>query len=396
MTQTTDILIAGGGLGGISLALLLAAHTDYTVTVVEAHNLPEPSDEPFTPSFDARKIALSQGSLAVYESVGLLDELLANSADITTVDVSTKGYFGRTQIRADEEGVPRLGATIESRRLGRLLLTAAHQADAITLLSPRKITAAKRLEAGYAVTLDDDSQYQCRLLVAADGARSTTRDLLGISVHHHDTGEAALVLNATTNQPHNGIAYERFLDTGPLAFLPMSDERMAVVWTGAKALIDELAALSGDDFMARLAPEAELLHLSLSTPGKRAQYPLITSQSTAQVIPHAVIVGNAAHSLSPVAAQGLNLTLRDLDCLVRHIKAADNPGDLAVLEAYLAERETDQALVARFSGSLSRLFSTRFAPVAHGRQLGLVALSMFPGLRHRFARRAMGLTGDRS
>lgn len=398
MTTQTDILIVGGGLAGASLALLLCQRTSFSVTLVEAVTLPPADTTPFTPSFDARSSALSQGSLLTYAKLGLLDEILANAASIARVDVSTRGYLGKTELRADEEGVERLGAVIENRRLGRILLNAVRQQPRIQLLFPHKLTTATRLTDGYGVILDDGSELACRLLVVADGAYSKTRELLGIAAHHADSGEAALVLNVAlaAGCDHQGVAYERFLDSGPLAFLPQTDARMAVVWTGKKAFVDELAALSDDAFLQRLQTQAAPLNIAVSGIGERVHYPLITTHSAAQAIPFAVVVGNAAHTLHPVAAQGFNLTLRDLDCLADCLAAADAPGELALLEQYVQARQTDQALIGRASSLLLEAFRVQFAPFAHARQLGLMALSVLPNLRSRFARRAMGLTATDS
>jgi 2-octaprenyl-6-methoxyphenol hydroxylase len=389
----TDILIVGGGLAGASLALLLCRQTNFSVTLVEAVNLPPADTTPFTPSFDARSSALSQGSLLIYERLGLLDDILANAAPISLVDVSTRGYLGRVELRAEEAGVPQLGAVIENRRLGRILLNAVHQQPRIRLLFPHRVTAAARQTDGYVVTLDDGSELACRLLVVADGARSQTRELLGIAAHHEDSGEAALVLNVAlaVGCEHQGRAWERFLDTGPLAFLPQTDNRVAVIWTGKKVFVDELAALPDEAFLARLQEQATMLGLHVSALGERVHYPLVTTHSAAQAIPFAGVVGNAAHTLHPVAAQGFNLTLRDLDCLAACLAGANHPGELALLEGYVQQRQIDQALIGRASGFLLDVFRVRFAPFAHARQLGLLAMSVLPGLRSRFARRAMGV-----
>lgn len=394
---TTDILIAGGGLAGASLALLLAERTDFTITLVEAANLPAVSEAPLTPSFNARSTALSQGSLQIYQQLGMLEALLAEAGLIRQVDVSTRGYLGQTRLRAEEVDEPQLGAVIENRYLGKLLLQRIHDCDAINLLVANKVTAARRLESGYQVTLAAGEELSCRLLVVADGARSSTRELLGIAAHHEDTGEAALVVNVKLKAAHQGIAYERFLDTGPLAFLPLSGEtkqsedRMTVVWTGKKVLIDELMELSDANFMARLQEQARLLKLPIEMLGKRSNYPMILTQSTAQCSPFAVVVGNAAHTLHPVAAQGFNLTLRDLDCLSQCLVGEAHPGKLSVLNGYLRQRESDQSLIKRASGQLPDLFRVSFPPFAHARQLGLVALATMPTLRQSFTRRAMGL-----
>lgn len=395
----SDIVIVGGGLAGASLAQLLGQQTKFSVTLVEAFTLPAEDAPTLAADFDARSTALTAGSLDIYQQLGLLDDLLAESADITLVDVSIRGYLGRTQLKAEEVQRSRLGACIESRRLGRLLLDSVRRQGNTRLLSPHKVTQLVRLDDGYRVVLDDATELRCRLLVVADGARSTTRGLLGIAGHHDDSGEAALTLNVALNGSHQGQSFERFLDSGPLAFLPLppaSDgdaERMTVVWTGKRELIDELMALSGDAFAQRLREQAALLDIDIQTLGKRASHPLVASHSAAQAIPFAVVVGNAAHALHPVAAQGFNLSLRDLDCLVSHLADAANPGDLDVLEAYVAERRLDQAIIGRASRWLPEIFRVRLAPFAHARQLGLVGMALLPGVRRAFTRRAMG-TGE--
>lgn len=391
--KKTDVLIVGGGLAGASLALLLCHHTDFSVTVVEAADLPLPPIEPLTTSFNARSTALSQGSMLIYQKLGLHDSLMAAAASIMEVDVSTRGYLGQTRMTAAETGVAQLGAVVENRYLGRVLLDALYRQPRIALLSPCQVSGMTRCEDGYQVELNDGQSFFCRLLVAADGARSATREQLGIAAHHQDTGERAVVVNVALadDQPHQGVSYERFLETGPLAFLPLTDNRMTVVWTGKQAFVNELLALSDDDFLQQLQEQATLLGIKIARLGTRGHYPMILTQAAAQAIPFAVVVGNAAHALHPVAAQGFNLTLRDLDCLARCLEGRAHPGDLAVLEQYVRLREGDQALIREGSNLLLELFKVKFAPVAHARQAGLTGLSLLPGLRKAFARRAMGV-----
>lgn len=390
--EKTDILIAGGGLAGASLALLLCRYTDFSVTLVEAAPFAKPSNDPLTPSFDARKLALAASSLATFEQLGLLPQLLAQSADILEVDVSTKGHLGQVRLTSAEMQVPRLGAVIESRRLGRLLLDSVFAEPRIRVLAPERVEQLTRRTDGYEVRLKGGANWHCRLLVVAEGAQSTTRDLLGIAAHHQDTGEAALVLNVAVETAPDGVAFERFLPTGPLAFLPLPEQRLAVVWAGKQAEVQRLAALDDAAFLAALQTEAEPLGIHIASLGQRAHYPLVTSHSAAQAIPHAVVVGNAAHALHPVAAQGFNLSLRDLDTLAQTLAGASDPGELALLEQYVAARQSDQVSVGLASSGLLSLFRVQFAPFAHARQLGMMAFSLLPGLRRSFTRRAMGLS----
>ncbi|WP_111657657.1 FAD-dependent monooxygenase [Isoalcanivorax indicus] len=391
------IVIVGGGMAGLALALLWRRAGQPSVTLVEAAPLAE-GGALDTPSFDARSTALSAGSLALLASLGLEDTLLSRAASILSVDVSRRGRLGQTRIRAEEEGLPRLGAVVENRWLGQVLLEAARRDEGLRLIAPATVNSVRRQAGGYAVTLTHDSSpttLTCALLVAADGARSRVRDAMAISARHHDLGHDALIANVALGQAPAaaaGVAWERFLDTGPLALLPLPQARMALVWTGPRAFIDELAALDEAALLARLQGAFGEDRLGrFARIGERQRYPLILTEACAQYVPHGVVVGNAAHSLHPVAGQGFNLTLRDLARLADTLGDTGTPGDIALLQRYAEGRAADQALIRQASRWVPELFRVRFGPFAHTRQLGLVALDILPGLRSGFAARAMGL-----
>ncbi len=386
----SPVIIVGGGMAGLALALLLRHHGQPGVTLIEAVTLADNGD-PLTPSFDARSTALSAGSLNILERLGLAAPLLAQAAAIDIVDVSRRGRLGHARMVAAEEKLPRLGAVVENRWLGRVLLDAAAADQGIEVIAPMQVQSVRRLTLGYQVALPD-RELTCDLLVAADGAHSRVREWLGIPAHHDDTGHDALIANIGLSRSHQGIAWERFLDTGPLALLPLTGERMALVWTGTRAHIDRLAALPQDAFLDALHDAFGEDRLGAFTHmGERQRYPLVLTHASAQAVPHAVVVGNAAHSLHPVAGQGFNLTLRDLALLAHTLGGIKAPGDLSVLNRYVTARTADQALVSQASRWVPELFRVRFGPFAHTRQLGLVALDLWPGLRSAFAARAMGL-----
>lgn len=386
----TDVLIIGGGLAGAALALLLRRARELSVTLVEAAPLPPPNVTPFTPSFDARSTALSAGTLEILATLGIVAPLLEQAADIDLVHVSRRGRPGCARICAAEEGLERLGAVVENRWLGRVLLNAVHADAGIRLLAPARPERIRRTLQGYEVELEDGGRLACTLLVAADGARSRTRDALGIGARHDDTGHDAMIANVALTQPHRGQAFERFVDDGPLALLPMTANRCALIWTGPRNVVDDLYGLDDARLLARLQDQFGDRLGPLAAIGKRDRYPLILTSSHAQAIPHAVVVGNAAHTLHPVAGQGFNLTLRDLKTLADTLADAEEIGALAVLQRWAESREADQALIGRVSRWLPELFRTRFGPVSHVRQLGLIAFDLLPGARSAFARKAMG------
>lgn len=391
MSEPAGIVIVGGGMAGAALALLLRHRGEARVTLVEAVALPEADDAPMPPSFDARSTALAAGTLKAFDEIGVLEPLLEKATDIKTVHVSRQGRPGITRLRAEEEGVPRLGAVTENRWLGRVLLAAMRADPNIEIIAPDRVVALKRLESGHRVTLESGAERDAALLVVADGARSRTRERLGIAAHHDDSGHDALVANVLPGTPHEGMAYERFADRGPVALLPLTEDRMALVWTGARDFIGEMAALDDDAMLEALDGVFGSRMGHFQRIGQRHRYPLILTKAAAQAVPGAVVVGNAAHTLHPVAGQGFNLTMRDLILLADTVAGTDDPGDLARLRYWEEQRVGDQAAIASASRWLGELFRVRFGPFAHGRQLGLVAMDLFGGPRSVFARRAMGL-----
>lgn len=395
MSEPGAPLIVGGGMAGAALALLLRHHGAPAVTLVESHAMAA-GEAPDTPSFDARSTALSAGSLAILEELGLLDAVLENAAGIDTVHVSRRGRLGLARLTAEEQQLPRLGAVVENRWFGHVLLAAVERDPAITLRAPASLTGIRRTTDGYQATLDNGETgptetLHTPLLIAADGARSRTRDWLGISARHQDIGHDALIANLGLAEPHRGQAFERFLDEGPLALLPLPGERMALVWTGPRDQVDAWMALDDDAFLGALRERLGAAMPRLTRVGERARYPLVLSEACAQAVPFAAVVGNAAHTLHPVAGQGFNLTLRDLELLARRVGGEAEPGRLALLEQWAADRRVDQSQIGHASRWLPELFRVRQPLFAHSRQLGLLALDLLPTARQRFARRAMGL-----
>ena len=391
VSDKQPLVIVGGGMAGAMLALLLRRHGAGSVVLVESHPLTLPETPPLTPSFDARSTALSAGTLAVLDDLGLGLAIREHAAAIGTVHVSRQSRLGLTRMSAQEEGVDQLGVVVENRWLGFVLLGALFSDDAITVRAPYALSGIRRLEHGYQVSLSSGDTLHTPLLIAADGARSKTREWLGISARDHDTGHDALIANLSLASSHEGIAYERFLNEGPLAFLPLPDQRFALVWTGPREQVAQWMAMSEQDALAQLQARSPAGAPRLTGLGERQRYPLVLTESCAQVVPHGVVVGNAAHTLHPVAGQGFNLTVRDLQALASTVGGSDHPGSLRTLQAFASQREKDQALIGQASRWVPELFRVQHPLFAHSRQLGLVALDLLPGLRSGFAKRAMGL-----
>ncbi|KAF0804607.1 oxygenase [Alcanivorax xiamenensis] len=383
-------LIVGGGMAGALLALLLRHHGCPSVTLVESHPLPAEAP-PETPSFDARSTALSAGSLKVLEQLGLLAPLLERAASINEVHVSRQGRLGLTRMLAEEHRLPRLGAVVENRWLGYLLVSALYRDDAIEVRAPDGVEAARRVSDGYIAKFNDGGERHTPLLIAADGANSRTRDWLGITARQQDIGHDALIANVAVAEPHKGRAFERFLDDGPMALLPLPDQRMALVWTGPRDQVDAWMAMDDTQALDALHQRMGAAPPALTAIGERHRYPLVLTEACAQAVPFGAVVGNAAHTLHPVAGQGFNLSVRDLAALAEAVGGTAHPGELACLSRWQQARRADQAWVTQASRQLPEWFRVRQPLFAHSRQLGLLALDLLPGPRRDFARRAMGL-----
>lgn len=397
----TDVLIIGGGMVGVTLALLLAREPGLRITLVEAITLPDlkPGEPlPYRPSFDARNTALSRRTVATYRELGLWDELQTHATPIFQIHVSERGHFGMARLVASEENVESFGQVIENAWLGLVLLRALKACPNVTLMDGVKLTGIEPGEKSVTARLqrgDEAFAMTVPLLVAADGAQSVSREFLGVAAETTPYDQVAVVTTVATHMPHQNIAYERFTEHGPIAVLPLPEERRAIVWTlpagEEKALID----CSDEEFIARLQQAFGKRAGRFIKTAKRFAYPLALTVAHVQAMPRAVIIGNAAHSLHPVAGQGFNLCLRDCLALTQRLhkahRAGADLGDFSLLRDYEAAREQDQLNVIRFSDGIVRGFSNATPGLTLARNLGLVTFDLLPVAKQALARYAMGL-----
>lgn len=388
----TDILIAGGGMVGAALAVALNA-TGLRVTVVEA----VPPRANAQPSFDDRSTALAFTSRRILEALDVWPSIATAANPIERVHVSQQRRLGVTRLAAAEENLPALGYVVPNRVLGEALMGALEHASHVEFLAPARISAAQHEDDRISAVLESANagrQITSRLLIVADGARSPLREQLGIGARQWDYGQTAIVANIETELPHGNTAYERFTPEGPMALLPLDAKRMALVLVERSDVAGDVMALDDAAFLARVQRRFGERLGSLSRAGARAAYPLALVTAERQVASRAVILGNAAHSLHPIAGQGFNLSLRDVAVLAEVIAAnANDPGVADALDAYARWRRQDQRKVVAFTDLLNRLFGIPFGLAAHARGLGLLGMDLFPGARREFSRHAMGRAG---
>lgn len=384
------LAIVGGGLVGASLALALqqgAKARGWNIALIEPF---EPGSE-YQPSYDARSTALSYGTRLIYQRLGVWERIAERAEPITQIHVSDRGRAGATRLDASDQQVPALGYVVENAWIGHCLWQALDD-EAVTRHCPAEVEQMQAVAGGYRLTLTTGQVLDCDLAVLADGGRSALREQLGIAIKTTPYDQSALIANVTPGKPHGGQAFERFTDDGPMALLPLQDNRCALVWTRPEEDAARLAALPEAAFLDELQQAFGYRLGGFQQVGARHLYPLMLIEAEEQVRSGLVVLGNAAHSLHPIAGQGYNLSLRDTEALAAALLSGSAKlGDIGVLQAYHRRQRTDQWLTVGFSDRLTRLFAGSALVSVAGRNLGLLGLDLLPPAKAWFARQAMGL-----
>lgn len=390
-----DVLIVGGGMVGASLACALARRP-LRIGVVESF----PFGISAQPGYDDRSIALAYGTRRIFDGMGLWREIAAAATPIEQIHVSDRGHFGATRLRAGAYGFDALGYVAESRTLGRVFAATLAALPQVELICPARVKALETAPELVRVTIEQGAMERtvtARLVVGADGADSSVRRWSGIGAQRAEYGQSAIIANLTPERPHRNVAYERFTDSGPLALLPMSEGRCALVWTVRTEQRAEILALGDAEFLARLQLRFGSRLGRLYRIGARVAYPLALVRAQSYTTARLALIGNAAHTLHPIAGQGFNLGLRDVAALAEVVcdamAAGRDIGTRAVLGRYEEWRRRDQAHVLRATDGLVRLFSNDYAPLVAARTAGLVLVDLLPPVKRALMRRAMGLAG---
>lgn len=405
-----DVVIVGGGLVGASFACALVAKASAKTGAKPLRILvtePVAALQAST-SFDARSTALSYGSRCIYERLGLWQELGPLATPIKNIHVSDRGHFGAVRIDSAEMGVEALGYVAENQHLGVVLTAALDRAPTIDFLCPAVIDALQPRPDGMSVRIahGDGSvtEITAALVVLADGGKSILSERLGISGSVTHYGQKAIIANIAFEKSHDNVAFERFTDSGPLAVLPLTtqqgDHRGALIWTVAEDEADEILALPESLFLQQLQERFGYRLGQIEKVGARVAYPLSLAVAREQVRPGLVLLGNVAHTLHPVAGQGLNLALRDSEVLAELLAAAHadglSPGAMTVLQRYVDAQRRDQDATIDFSHYMTRLFSSGNPALIWARKFGLFSIDLIPAMKKTFARQAMGLAERRT
>jgi 2-octaprenyl-6-methoxyphenol hydroxylase len=386
-----DVAIVGGGLVGASLALALAP-TRRSVLLIEA----VAPDSAAQPSFDDRSSALGNGSRRILETIGVWPHLAGAVTPITSIHVSDAGHFGAARLEARELALAALGYVVPNRSIGAALWRALETAPVARRVGARVQAVELGADAARLAIVDAGGTTEtvhARVVVAADGAQSLVRGAAGIAAEVQDYHQVAIVANLEAERRSAGIAYERFTPTGPLALLPLTDGRYTVVWTLAPERAARMQDSAELDFVAELQRCLGWRIGRIRAVGRRATYPLALSRAQAMTGTRAVLVGNAAQALHPVAAQGFNLGLRDAAAVAELFAAAEDPGAVDVLADYARARTRDRRGMIAFTDGLVQLFALEHPALAALRNFGLAAFDMLPPAKRALARLSWGFGG---
>jgi 2-octaprenyl-6-methoxyphenol hydroxylase len=390
-----DVAIAGGGLAGASLALALS-RIPLRVALIEpaAPNAAAPA------AGDDRGMALSPASRRILAALEVWPVLDDSAMPIRRIHISEQGRFGVALLDAAMLNAEALGWTVAAGTLGRVLLDAVESAGNVEMFCPARVERVSAAAQVRRLILTGDAgniELECRLLVAADGARSSLRDALGIAADTHDYGQTAIVAGVTPAVDPDGTAFERFSDSGPLALLPMREGRCKLVCCVPRGEANAYLEMSNDDFLEAIDRRFGRRLGGFCDPGKRSAWPLLKVRAERQTAERAVLIGNAAHTMHPNGAQGFNLTLRDAAALAEqigtHARAGGDPGAARVLEIWETSRRADQDAVIGFSHGLAQLFCSPRLPLRAVRRAALMATEFLPSFRNALLERASGLHG---
>jgi len=430
-----DVVISGGGLSGSLLALSLSTLTKTdgsllsiaiiekaipekisaeTISTHKNQNNESNQNKSAQPLFDDRVLALSHGSAAYLQKVGVWPILNNDACAITSIDISDRGHFGKARMSASEHGVNALGYVVDMALIGKAQLQVLAQKKNVQWFSPNSVsdidwqgssqaepheTSQNKTQKKITITLSSGDELSTSLLLACDGAHSPCRQLANIDVSHYDYQQCALIANVSTEKNHNNKAYERFTEFGPIAMLPLKPSageknRCSLVWSLSPEQAKRIQSLDDDAFKLELTAAFGSWLGDITYAGKRDVYPLVLLQATQQTYHRMALVGNASHTIHPIAGQGFNLGLRDVEVLANLVSKAlknnQDIGSFALLQNYQDNRIKDQKEVIQLTDSLVTLFANDLPPLVAGRNIALSAMNFFKPLKSALVNKTMG------
>jgi 2-octaprenyl-6-methoxyphenol hydroxylase len=395
--RKVDVLISGGGMVGLTLGLACAQGGLKTLIADAA----APATV-LAPQFDGRVSALAYASVRMLRALGVWEGLKDHAQPIREILVTDGKLASATSpfslhFDSAEVGAEALGYIAENRHIRTALYDAVARAANLELLAPATAKSVTTENGGAVVTLADGSQVACALVIAAEGRESRLRAEMGINMIGWSYPQVGIVATVEHEKPHNGVAYEHFLPSGPFAILPLPGNRSSLVWTETKAKAPALLALDEAGFNAELARRFGDHLGATKSAGPRWSYPLAFHIARDFVKPRFALAGDTAHGIHPIAGQGLNLGLKDAAALAEVLldaaRLGRDIGALDTLKRYERWRRFDSVVMGGTMDALNRLFSNDIAPIRHLRDLGLGIVDSIAPARKFFMRHAGGDVG---
>jgi len=398
MDKQFDIIIVGGGLNGATLALGFA-RLGLRSLIIDAQS----HSTQMAAGFDGRSYAMALTSVRLLQSLGIWGALADQAQPMLKIKVFdgnlTDGpspvhmHFDHSEI---EEGP--MGHMVEDRHLRPVLQSAVAEHDLITYLPQTRVLHQASVDTQASVTCDNGLTYYAHLIIGADGRASQTAQRAGIKRTGWQYPQTAIVCAIEHDLPHDGTAYQYFLPPGPLAILPLRNNRSSIVWSETPKQADTILSLSDESFLDILRPRFGSFLGDIRLAGKRFSYPLGISMTKTYVSDRLALVGDAAHGVHPIAGQGLNAGLRDIAALCDVIDQARTRGEdfasINVLTRYQEWRRFDNQSLGFATDFFNKLFSNDNPVLRLGRTIGMGVINASPNMRRGFIREAAGLTGD--
>lgn len=395
MSERYDVIIVGGGMVGLTLACALA-DTPLRVALIEATAI----ETDIAPGQAGLRVsAITHASRNIFAAVGAWDGICARGvsafAHMHVWDASGNGVI---HFDGDEIGAATLGYIIENAVVQAGLLARLKQAGNVDVICPARWQTVRTLRDATALVLDDGRVLEAVLLVAADGARSPLREQAGIAVHGWGYDQCGVVATVSTERHHGETAWQRFLPTGPLAFLPLADGRCSIVWSTTPAQASELLQLDEAEFCRRLGNAFDHALGAVTGCGPRAMFPLKLQHAQEYVRPRLALIGDAAHQIHPLAGQGANIGMLDAAALAEVVLEARRKGrdigDYGVLRRYERWRKGHNIAVMAAMDGFKRVFGSSVLPLRWVRNIGLSVANATPPIKRLCMELAMGERGD--
>lgn len=391
-----DVIIVGGGMVGATLACGLAAEAEtLRIAIIDAK---APVIDWHEESYDLRVSAITRASQSIFRNIGVWEKICAQRVSpYRDMFVWDAGGQGELHFDSADLGEPDLGHIIENRVIVKALYQRMAEFENIDVICPALIENIVYREDTVNLTLKDQTPLSTALVVGADGSRSWIRAQAGIAVKGWDFDQAALVTTVKTEKYHQATAWQRFLSTGPLAFLPLTQGYSSIVWSTSPEEAKRLTGISEAEFALELEQAFAGKLGKIEHVAERAVFPLRLFETLNYVKPRLALVGDAAHTIHPLAGQGVNLGLTDVASLIDIISDALNAkkdiGSLAVLRGYERWRRADNRSMLVAMDSLKRLFGSQIAIIKEMRNLGLNITDKITPLKNFLMRQALGETG---